>query len=163
MLITDESAFSRWRDAGQFYWQQWVVNYDTDRQQNLFGWLGLGSVRVASVLALLLLGGALAAVPLWLWWRKSKRQALVSPMAQGFSLLKSALLGDGFTDLPSVAPFELCQYLSDNGQLSPDVDALLREYVRLNYRQAHVSRQEALQWYGKAKRLARKYRRTQPQ
>jgi len=67
------------------------------------------------------------------------------------------LLGDGFTDLPSVAPFELCQYLSENGQLSPDVDALLREYVRLNYRQAQVSRQEALQWYGKAKRLARKY------
>jgi len=69
--------------------------------------------------------------------------------------------GDGFADLPSVAPFELCQYLSDNGQLSPDVDVLLQEYVRLNYRQAQVSRQEALQWYGKAKRLARKYRRTQ--
>ena len=137
------------------------MNYDTDRQQNLFGWLGLGRVRVASVLALLFLGGALAAVPLWLWWRKSKRQAVVSPMAQGFWLLKRALLGDGFADLPSVAPFELCQYLSENGQLSPDVDVLLQEYVRLNYRQAKVSRQEALQWYGKAKRLARKYRRTQ--
>ena len=161
-LVQNTGFFTQLADRGRFYWQQWVVNYDTDRQQNLFGRLGLGRVRVASVLALLILGGALAAVPLWLWWRKSKRQAVVSPMAQGFSLLKSALLGDGFTDLPSVAPFELCQYLSDNGQLSPDVDALLREYVRLNYRQAQVSRQEALQWYGKAKRLARKYRRTQP-
>ena len=162
-LVQNTGFFTQLADRGRFYWQQWVVNYDTDRQQNLFGWLGLGSVRVASVLALLLLGGALAAVPLWLWWRKSKRQAVVSPMAQGFSLLKSALLGDGFADLPSVAPFELCQYLSENGQLSPDVDALLREYVRLNYRQAHVSRQEALQWYAKAKRFARKYQRTQPQ
>ncbi len=47
--------------SSQFYWQQWVVNFDANRQQNLFQRLGLGQVNIGSVSVLLLLGGSAAA------------------------------------------------------------------------------------------------------
>ena len=118
--------------SSQFYWQQWVVNFDANRQQNLFQRLGLGQVNIGSVSVLLLLGGSAAVLPLLWWWRRQQRRNR-QPLVDGFMLLKSALLDADSEEIAAIGPLELQQLLATHQQLSAPLQTLLDDYIRYVY------------------------------
>lgn len=156
-IIAKQGWLSNMADRSRFYWQQWVVNYDNTRQQSLFAALGFERVSPFSVLAVFALGLLPALIPVWLWWRRSRGED-IEPMAHGFMLLKRSLLGSHYPAVAAIGPQDLCQLLKHEGRLTPELDQLLTDYLRLNY--AHSAAPDAKQakhWHRRARRAAKKH------
>lgn len=156
VLITDESAFSRWRDAGQFYWQQWVVNYDQSRQNSFFSLLGLGGFNLKTLLLFLPAALAAALLPLYRWQAKNRSR---DHLEEGFMLLKLALLGDGGESAPSVTAAELKSLLHENGIQDGALETLLADYDNLRYAGLPSEPRAERRWYRAAVKTARRYRK----
>lgn len=155
VLIADESAFSRWRDAGQFYWQQWVVNYDQSRQNSFFSLLGLGGFNLKTLLLFLPAALAAALLPLYRWQAKNRS---CDHLEEGFMLLKLALLGDGGESAPSVTAAELKSLLHENGIQDNALETLLADYDNLRYAGLPSDPRAERRWYRAAVKTARRYR-----
>lgn len=155
VLIADESAFSRWRDAGQFYWQQWVVNYDQSRQNSFFSLLGLGGFNLKTLLLFLPAALAAALLPLYRWQAKNRSR---DHLEEGFMLLKLALLGDGGESAPSVTAAELKSLLHENGIQDGALETLLADYDNLRYAGLPSDPRAERRWYRAAVKTARRYR-----
>lgn len=158
VLIADESAFSRWRDAGQFYWQQWVVNYDQSRQNSFFSLLGLGGFNLKTLLLFLPAALAAALLPLYRWQAKNRSR---DHLEEGFMLLKLALLGDGGESAPSVTAAELKSLLHENGIQDNALETLLADYDNLRYAGLPSDPRAERRWYRAAVKTARRYRKRQ--
>lgn len=156
VLIADESAFSRWRDAGQFYWQQWVVNYDQSRQNSFFSLLGLGGFNLKTLLLFLPAALAAALLPLYRWQAKNRSR---DHLEEGFMLLKLALLGDGGESAPSVTAAELKNLLHENGIQDGALETLLADYDNLRYAGLPSDPRAERRWYRAAVKTARRYRK----
>lgn len=156
VLIADESAFSRWRDAGQFYWQQWVVNYDQSRQNSFFSLLGLGGFNLKTLLLFLPAALAAALLPLYRWQAKNRSR---DHLEEGFMLLKLALLGDGGESAPSVTAAELKSLLHENGIQDDALETLLADYDNLRYAGLPSDLRAERRWYRAAVKTARRYRK----
>lgn len=156
VLIADESAFSRWRDAGQFYWQQWVVNYDQSRQNSFFSLLGLGGFNLKTLLLFLPAALAAALLPLYRWQAKNRSR---DHLEEGFMLLKLALLGDGGESAPSVTAAELKNLLHENGIQDGALETLLADYNNLRYAGLPSDPRAERRWYRAAVKTARRYRK----
>lgn len=156
VLIADESAFSRWRDAGQFYWQQWVVNYDQSRQNSFFSLLGLGGFNLKTLLLFLPAALAAALLPLYRWQAKNRSR---DHLEEGFMLLKLALLGDGGESVPSVTAAELKSLLHENGIQDGALETLLADYDNLRYAGLPSDLRAERRWYRAAVKTARRYRK----
>lgn len=157
-MIANTGRWNAWLDRSRFYWQQWVVNYDDSRQKSLFASLGLGRVGVFSILALLALGALPVLLPVWLWWRRSRRQD-ADPLRDGFALLKYRLLGADYPELAAVGPQELRRELARQNRLESSLKALIDDYIRLNYAAAGSPAAAVAQaWFRRARRLSKKYR-----
>jgi len=156
VLIADESAFSRWRDAGQFYWQQWVVNYDQSRQNSFFSLLGLGGFNLKTLLLFLPAALAAALLPLYRWQAKNRSR---DHLEEGFMLLKLALLGDGGESAPSVTAAELKSLLHENGIQDGALETLLADYDNLRYAGLPSDLRAERRWYRAAVKTARRYRK----
>lgn len=156
VLIADESAFSRWRDAGQFYWQQWVVNYDQSRQNSFFSLLGLGGFNLKTLLLFLPAALAAALLPLYRWQAKNRS---CDHLEEGFMLLKLALLGDGGESAPSVTAAELKSLLHENGIQDNALETLLADYDNLRYAGLPSDPRAERRWYRAAVKTARRYRK----
>lgn len=154
VLIADESAFSRWRDAGQFYWQQWVVNYDQSRQNSFFSLLGLGGFNLKTLLLFLPAALAAALLPLYRWQAKNRSR---DHLEEGFMLLKLALLGDGGESAPSVTAAELKSLLHENGIQDGALETLLADYDNLRYAGLPSDPRAERRWYRAAVKTARRY------
>lgn len=155
VLIADESAFSRWRDAGQFYWQQWVVNYDQSRQNSFFSLLGLGGFNLKTLLLFLPAALAAALLPLYRWQAKNRSR---DHLEEGFMLLKLALLGDGGESAPSVTAAELKSLLHENSIQDNALETLLADYDNLRYAGLPSDPRAERRWYRAAVKTARRYR-----
>ena len=155
VLIADESAFSRWRDAGQFYWQQWVVNYDQSRQNSFFSLLGLGGFNLKTLLLFLPAALAAALLPLYRWQAKNRSR---DHLEEGFMLLKLALLGDGGESAPSVTAAELKSLLNEHGIQDDALETLLADYDNLRYAGLPSDPRAERRWYRAAVKTARRYR-----
>ena len=156
VLIADESAFSRWRDAGQFYWQQWVVNYDQSRQNSFFSLLGLGGFNLKTLLLFLPAALAAALLPLYRWQAKNRSR---DHLEEGFMLLKLALLGDGGESVPSVTAAELKSLLHENDIQDGALETLLADYDNLRYAGLPSDLRAERRWYRAAVKTARRYRK----
>jgi len=154
VLIADESAFSRWRDAGQFYWQQWVVNYDQSRQNSFFSLLGLGGFNLKTLLLFLPAALAAALLPLYRWQAKNRSR---DHLEEGFMLLKLSLLGDGGESAPSVTAAELKSLLHENGIQDGALETLLADYDNLRYAGLPSDPRAERRWYRAAVKTARRY------
>ncbi|MDO5687634.1 MAG: DUF3488 and transglutaminase-like domain-containing protein [Neisseria sp.] len=144
----------RFAAESQFYWQKWVVDFDAGRQNALFKKLGLGKVSVSSVLTILVLGGALALLPMFAWWRVHLRRQS-HPLSDGFMLLKRRLISDEEM-LTALGPQDLLAHLRLSGSLNPALQSLIEEYIALRYRTDDPPKHAVWAWY----RRAKKYRPT---
>lgn len=139
----------------QFHWQSKVVDYDSERQNALFRRLGLGRVSASSVLAVLLLGGAFAATPILLWYRRRFYQRQ-NPLADGFLRLKEQLTGDRDFAL-SLTPSDFLDELQRQGSLNSEIKQLVQDYIALRYGTDTPPKTQVLQWARRCKRICRKY------
>ncbi|MBQ5428966.1 MAG: DUF3488 domain-containing protein, partial [Neisseriaceae bacterium] len=139
----------------QFYWQSKVVEYDAERQNALFRRLGLGRVSASSVLAVLLIGGALAATPIALWYRRRFYQRQ-NPLADGFGRLKEQLIGDKDVAL-SLTATDLLNELQRQGKLNNEIKQLVKEYTTLRYGTDTPPKKQVLQWARRCKKIGKKF------
>lgn len=136
---------------GQFYWQQWVVDYDADRQKNLFGKLGLGGVNVFSVFAVLLAGGLAAVFPMLWWWRvRLARQT--DYLYAGWMRLKEKFIAEE-EKIPAAGPRDFLRYLEQTGRLTPQLRDLVEEYTALRYRTDNPDAAAVKRWWRKVRRI----------
>ncbi|MDO1510787.1 MULTISPECIES: DUF3488 and transglutaminase-like domain-containing protein [unclassified Neisseria] len=155
MVSDGHSLFARWRDTGQFYWQQWVVNYDQSKQNNLFELLGLGGFNWKTLLLVLPAGMALALLPLLKWWfgNRSRERDYLN---EGFTQLKTALLGEEDETAPAVSAGELQKLLNSNGIENPELIRLLKQYEHWLYAADRPTLRTQKRWYRAAKKAAKK-------
>ena len=154
-LLAGNSAFGKWRDAGQFYWQQWVVNFDQNRQNSLFSLLGLGGFNLKTLLLFLPVALGLALLPLWRWWQRNRDS---DDLHDGFMLLKQAVLGDNDDTLAAVTTQELRHIMQVNGLKDDRIPSLLDRYDSLLYSGRPITRRDTRRWYRDARKAARRYR-----
>ncbi|UOO84266.1 transglutaminaseTgpA domain-containing protein [Neisseria dumasiana] len=160
MVSDGHSLFARWRDTGQFYWQQWVVNYDQSKQNNLFELLGLGGFNWKTLLLVLPVGIALALLPLLKWWfgnRNRERDYL----NEGFAQLKTALLGEEDETAPAVSAGELHKLLDSNGIENPELTRLLKQYEHWLYAADRPTLRTQKRWYRAVRKIVKKHYRQQ--
>lgn len=159
MVAEDNSRFARWRDTGQYYWQQWVVNYDQSRQQNLFAALGLGGFNWKTLLGVVPAALLLALLPLLYWWLAGLRRGR-DDLQAGFMLLKSALMGETDESLAATSAGELRRLLQENGVAEDaELNRLLDEYDYWLYAAERPGARAARRWYRKARQIAKRYGR----
>lgn len=155
-LQLQNNRFTQYIDQGRYYWQAWIVDYDSTRQQNLFRFLGFSGANGMSILIFVLVGMGVALLPILWWWRRT-HIAPLPPLEYGFLLLKQKLL-DKNTSIASIAPNELRQMLAEQNRLPEELNTLLNDYIQLRYGQHSApSAQAAQAWFKRAKQLARKY------
>ena len=147
-----------WLESGQFYWQQWVVNYDESSQNNLFAGLGLGRFRFGTALLAGVVGVFAALLPVVWWWRRGRLKER-EPLAEGFALLKSIFIGDEDETAAAVTASELIEMLRQNGVEDRELQDLLRQYEDWQFA-AEIMPDKRTQraWFGRAVRIARRYK-----
>ena len=156
-LVSNLGKWEQFFAQSQVYWQRWVVNFDNAQQRSLFSLLGFASVNAGSIAAILLLGLLPALIPIVLWWRRSRRQDIL-PMDDGFLLLKRNVLGSDFPNLNALGAVELKNELRETERLTPDLESVINDYIRLNYAQKNAPQKRVAQkWYIQAKKIARKH------
>lgn len=140
----------------QYYWQQWIVNFDADKQNDLFRRLGLGGFGLFSALTVLVVGGVLALLPM-LWWWRHRQKKLIRPLPDGFLLLKRRLLLSGSLNdaqIDACGPLQLRELLHQSGEDSALIHTLIDDYIRLRYRSSEDKiLPEHWHWYRRVKKL----------
>ncbi len=129
---SEDSSWHQWSQTGQYYWQQWVVNYDQTRQNHFFAQLGLGGFNVMSFLTVLLAGGGLAVLPVGWWWRRSRRRD-IRPLEEGLYAIKEVLLGGEDPKAAGMTPAELAALMRSNGVDDQRLLDLLAQYQHWRY------------------------------
>lgn len=159
LVAGDDSRFSRWRDAGQYYWQQWVVNYDQTKQQNFFAALGLGGFNWKTLLLAVPSALLMASLPLLRWWFAGRRRER-DDLQAGFMLLKTAIMGEEDESVAATSAAELRSLMRSNGMADDaELKRLLEEYEYWLYAAQRPSERIVRRWYRQAKRLAARYYR----
>lgn len=143
----------RLSQSGQFYWQQWVVNFDANRQQNLFQRLGLNGVHLGSISLILAVGGGLALLPLWLWWQRMRRRSS-DYLGAGLLLIQQHFAPHG--NPAAAGPLEMQQHPA----MPASIKILLDDYICQVYA-AQTTPTPAAQkrWYRAIKKALRQQRR----
>ena len=103
----------------------------------------------------LLVGGILAAIPLWLWWRRSNR-LYANLLEEGFAKLKTRLADTENIEPAALGPAETIDILRRQGRLSPELDGLLQQYIRWNYADGLPGLAAQKRWYRLCRRAIRK-------
>ena len=153
----NDQIWNRWAESGQFYWQQWVVNYDDSSQNNLFAKIGLGKFNFSTGILVGFGGILVALLPIAWWWLRGRRKEQ-EPLAEGFRLLKNVLLGSEDETLPSVTASELIEIMKQNNAEDTEITQLLHQYEEwLFASDALPSKTEERRWLNKVKNVAQKY------
>ena len=153
------SDWQRWSATGQYYWQQWVVNYDQTRQNSLLAALGLAGLGRAALLLVFAVGSLLAILPLIWWWRRGRRED-IRPLDDGLNLIKQTLLGRDDPKLPGITSAELRQLMADNGMQDEKLIALLQQYESWRYASDRLpAESEQRAWFKQVKKVLKPYRK----
>ena len=153
----NDQIWNRWAESGQFYWQQWVVNYDDSSQNNLFAKIGLGKFNFSTGILVGFGGILVALLPITWWWLRGRRKEQ-EPLAEGFLLLKNVLLGSEDETLPSVTASELIEIMKQNNAEDAEVTQLLHQYEEWLFASDTLpSKTEERRWLNKVKNVAQKY------
>lgn len=156
MVADSGSLFARWRDTGQFYWQQWVVNYDQTKQNSLFARIGLGGFNWQTLLLVLPAALAAALLPLAHWWFRGRNRER-DFLNEGFALVKSAVLGNDDETAAAVSAGELNRMLHENGIADPALSRLLQQYEHWLYAAERPPQRTQKRWFATARKTAKRY------
>ncbi len=153
---SERAPWQRWFDRSQFYWQQWVVGFDAEKQGDLFRRLGLSRVNFGSVLLVLLSGSLMAVLP-WLWWWRRSLRRNTEPLADGFMQLKAALLGADHEALLATGPLQLKTILQAQNEWNQPLASLLDQYIALRYQSpVDMNHPDAWRWYRRMRQVLKK-------
>ena len=122
----------KYLDNGQFYWQQWVVNYDTGSQKSILSWLNLKDIPVYVLIIVIVIAIIITALPLVFWLRR-QGNAQSQPLTDGINLLKQAVIEGGESEISAIGPLELEDILAKHNLLNDDLIALLNQYIDWQY------------------------------
>lgn len=146
------APLQRWLATSQYYWQQWVVNYDADNQKALFSNLGSGAFAVVKGLLVLVLVLLLTLAPIVWWWRRQYRQQ-IDPLEAGFLLIKHHFMEDEHEDKWRIGALELQHWLKQHQLLTEPWQLLLQQYIHWRYDPStQASKDELWRWYAQVKK-----------
>lgn len=144
-------SMQNWLASSQYYWQQWVVNYDAEHQHALFQRLNVGALTVTKWVLIASLLLCITVLPIIMWWRRQYRQR-IDPLSSGFLLLKAAYLGEDSDQYRYWGAQQLQQHLHQNKALSSQMNALLEQYKQFRYGAHEPTVAEQWQWYKQVKK-----------
>ena len=143
-------------DQGQFYWQQWVVNYDGSQQNSLISKIGFKNLPLWLLLIIIGILIIITALPLMIWvWRQGRSD--ISPLVEGFNLLKQSLIEGDTEEILAFGPEEIKTLLQEADLLNSQIAQLLDQYILWQYGSTKLpSKHEQRVWYRNVKRAIRK-------
>lgn len=150
--------WTQWLESSQFYWQQWVINYDESSQNNLFAKIGLGRFNFSTGILAGIAGLFIALIPIVIWWRRSRRSEQ-QPLTEGFFLLKETFLGSESENLPSVTARELLESMYQAKINDEQLKRLILQYEDwqfATYQQPDKTQQQI--WLAKLKKAIKPYK-----
>lgn len=140
----------------QFYWQQWVVNYDGGQQKSILAKLGFKDFPLwllALIIGILVIVTALPLM-IWVWWQGRSNLSL---LVEGINLLKRTFIEGDEEQLSAIGPVELKNMLEDAGMLTTRLTNLLDQYILWQYGATNApSKRQQLVWYRQMKQAIRK-------
>ena len=154
-LSASYPLIQKYLDNGQFYWQQWVVNYDTGSQNSLLDWFKLKDMPRPVLLLIIAMVIMLTALPLVIWLRR-QGNVQTQPLIDGINLLKQAVIEGEASELSAIGPLELQAILAEHGLLNDNLAALLAQYIEWQYgAEGMPNRRVQRAWYRKMKQAVR--------
>ena len=147
-----------WLASSQYYWQQWVVNYDADNQQALFARLGLGALTATKWLLIAAVCLFVTVSPILWWWRRQYRQR-IEPLSAGFMLIKQHFFGEDSEERWHFGAQDLQEWLQTQQLLTPTWQNLLQQYNNLRYAQIQTPAEQSWQWYRQVKKALKNKKR----
>ncbi|PIT60157.1 transglutaminase family protein [Snodgrassella alvi] len=155
-LSSSYPLLQKYLDKGQFYWQQWVLNYDTSSQNSILSWLKLKDIPKSVLLMIIAIAIMITALPLIIWLRK-QGSVQVQPLTDGINLLKQAVIDGEQLELSAIGPLELQAILAEYGLLNDNLAALLAQYIDWQYGVAGMpDKRHQRAWYRKVKQAVRR-------
>jgi protein-glutamine gamma-glutamyltransferase len=155
-LSSSYPLLQKYLDKGQFYWQQWVLNYDTSSQNSILSWLKLKDIPKSVLLMIIAIAIMITALPLIIWLRK-QGSVQVQPLTDGINLLKQAVIDAEQLELSAIGPLELQAILAEHGLLNDNLAALLAQYIDWQYGVAGMpDKRHQRAWYRKVKQAIRR-------
>jgi protein-glutamine gamma-glutamyltransferase len=155
-LSSSYPLLQKYLDKGQFYWQQWVLNYDTSSQNSILSWLKLKDIPKSVLLMIIAIAIMITALPLIIWLRK-QGSVQVQPLTDGINLLKQAVIDGEQLELSAIGPLELQAILAEHGLLNDNLAALLAQYIDWQYGVAGMpDKRHQRAWYRKVKQAIRR-------
>ncbi|WP_370388936.1 transglutaminaseTgpA domain-containing protein [Snodgrassella alvi] len=154
-LTSSYPLLQKYLDNGQFYWQQWVVNYDTGSQKSILTWLNLKNLPVSVLVVMVVVVIIIMALPLVFWLRR-QGDVQSQPLTDGINLLKQSVIEGEEDELAAMGPLELQALLAEHNLLNADLAALLMQYIDWQYGAGGLpdKRQQRI-WYRKMKKAVR--------
>lgn len=144
---------------GQYYWQQWVVNYDQSAQEALWQKLGLHNMSQVGVLLLVLVVLGLALLPVYRWWRHQQRVD-ANPLSAGFAHIKHRLLPDEMAGIDALGAAETADLLRQNQRLNAELEKCLQQYILWHYAEGLPDMATQKRWYAQCRRGVRQVLKT---
>ena len=152
------AGLQNWLASSQYYWQQWVVNYDADNQQALFARLGLGALTATKWLLIAAVCLFVTVSPILWWWRRQYRQR-IEPLSAGFMLIKQHFFGEDSEERWHFGAQDLQEWLQTQQLLTPTWQNLLQQYNNLRYAQIQTPAEQSWQWYRQVKKALKNKKR----
>lgn len=136
----------RWgADALQVSWYRWVVNYDRDRQGNLFRGLGLADWQPRHLKLLLVLLALGFLFGLYLWLRR-RLGPPVAPVIKGWRQFQRRMAAIGLAKKASEGPLDFMRRSSEaRPDLALDIGSICKAYISLRY--GREKNEQALQHF----------------
>ena len=145
------------KSDAQFFWQKWIVDYDADKQKDLFSKLGFADVgKMGLAFAALFLSALALGVMAALWRAALRRQG--SPLQDGFLELKrKAMPGLDEESLLVAGPqdclLELIRLRQEDPDFDPRYEDLARRFIDLRYKTDHPDPKAVTRWRKAVRRL----------
>lgn len=139
---------------GQYYWQQWVVNYDQSAQEALWQRLGLHNMNQPAVILLALMALGVALLPVYRWWRQ-QQTIDANPLAAGFAHIKYQLLPDDTAGIDALGAAETGDILRQHHHLNAELEKCLQQYILWHYAEGLPDKATQKRWYAACRRGVR--------
>ncbi len=120
-------------DALRLAWQRWIINYDEQRQKNLFDLFGIGNwlPHRIGILALFLILGGLALIGLWFFRKERQRR---DPVLTAYRLFLARLHKVGIEHQPHEGPLDFQHRLArERPGLAVQTAPITSAYIALRF------------------------------